>query len=116
ILPHLTWSVLDTAGGTVTLRLRLDLPQGILTQGSYTLRLLGSLAAPGDLPGSDWLGEFGYDADGAQIHDMEQDTLAFDGSRTLFLSRLIDALGKANMNRTGVTPLGMVAIALVVYA
>jgi len=116
VLPHLSWEVTGAAGGSVTLRLRLDLPQGILAQGKYTLGIIGSLAGPGDMPGSEWLGEFGFDADGGQLFDMEQGVLPFDGSRTLYLARLIDALGKANISRMGVASLGTVVIALTVYA
>lgn len=116
VLPNLSWQIAAAQGNTVTLRLRLELPQGALSSGSYTMEIFGSLAAPDELPGSDWAADFGYDADGAQILQMEQGTLAFDGSRTLFLSRLIDTLGVANLGRLGVTSLGMVSLALTVYA
>lgn len=116
VLPNLSWQIAAAQGNTVTLRLRLELPQGALSSGSYTMEIFGSLAAPDELPGSDWAADFGYDADGAQILQMEQGTIAFDGSRTLFLSRLIDTLGVANLGRLGVTSLGMVSLALTVYA
>ncbi len=116
VLPNLTWKILSASGDTVKLRLRLDLPEGILPAGQYTLELLGSLTAPQDLPGSSWLSQFGYDADGAAIFQMEQNLQPFDGSKTLFLSRLIDTLGKANLGRLGVAPLGSVRITLTVYA
>lgn len=116
VLPHLNWRVSGVSGDTVTLRLRLDLPAGILPAGSYTLELLGSLIAPNEMPGSDWLDAFGYDADGSRLYDMEQNAAPFEGGRTLFLSRLIDSLGKANQGRLGVAPLGAVNITLTVYA
>lgn len=116
VLPQLDWEILSASGDTVTMSLRLELPAGILPQGSYTLELIGSLTAPSELPGASWLPTFGYDADGTQLFDMEQNTTAFDGSRTLFLSRLIDTLGKANLGRLGVAPLGTVSIQLTVYA
>lgn len=116
VLPQLTWQIVSAEGSNITLSLRLELPAGVLPQGSYTLEILGSLAAPATLPGSDWLATFGYDADGAQLFDMEQNTVAFDGSRTLYLSRLIDTLGKANIGRLGVASLGTVSIQLTVYA
>ena len=116
VLPHLQWSILRAEGNSITLRLRLEMPQSILPQGDYTLEVLGSLAAPAALPGSEWLSRFGYDADGTQLYAMEQNTRKFDGSRTLFLSRLIDTLGKANIGRLGVAPLGTVSIILTVYA
>lgn len=116
VLPNLSWSVVSAAGDTVMLKLRLDLPQGILPKGDYQLHILGSLTAPSKLPGSDWLSTYGQDIDGAQLFDMEQNTLAFDGGRTLFLSRLIDTLGKANIGRLGVSPLGTAIVALTVYA
>lgn len=115
-LPDLRWEIDGAEGGQISLSLTLTLPQGILPQGSYTLEVSGSLTAPANLPGTDWLARYGYDADGAQLYDMEQNATAFDGSRTLFLSRLIDTLGKANINRLGVASLGMVQIALTVYA
>ncbi len=115
-LPDLTWRIVSAEGGTVKLRLRLDLPAGILPRGNYQIDIAGSLAAPLSLPGSEWLSKYGYDADGAQLFDMEQNIVAFDGSRTLFLSRLIDTLGKANIGRLGTAPLGSVRVALTVYA
>lgn len=116
VLQDLTWQIIAAEGDMVTLSLRLDLPQGVLAQGGYTLTLSGSLSAPQTLPGSDWLAEFGVDADGTQLFDMEQNTTKFDGSRTLFLSRLIDTLGQANLARLGIAPLGSVSITLTVYA
>ncbi len=116
VLPHLNWTISATSGNTVTLRLRLEFPESILPQGSYSLEILGSLTAPQTLPGSDWLSDLGFDASGGQIYQMEQNELPFDGSRTLYLSRLIDTLGKANLGRLGVAPLGTVTIALTVYA
>lgn len=116
VLPELSYSITGRTEDTVTLSLTLKLPQGVLQPGSYTLEIGGSLTAPPDLPGTAWLSEFGYDADGTLLFDMEQNTKAFDGSRTLFLSRLIDTLGKANLGRLGVAPLGSVQITLTVYA
>lgn len=116
ILPNLRWEIIGKAGSVVTLKLRLELPQGILAKGDYTLEIVGSLAAPPELPGTEWLTEFGVDLDGTQLYDMEQGVLDFDGSRTLFLSRLINTLGQANLGRLGVAPLGSVLISLTVYA
>lgn len=115
-LPDLTWSLVQQTGDTLTIQLHLDLPQGVLVPGSYQLELAGSLSAPSTLPGSDWLSQFGYDADGTQLFEMEQNQTEFDGSRTLYLSRLIDTLGKANLSRLGIASLGAVSIALTVYA
>ncbi len=115
-LTDASWSVSAVDGGNVKIKLRLGLPSGVLSQGQYTLSVEGCLIAPADKPGADWIGEFGYDADGALLLDAEQDRTAFDGSRTLFLSRLIDALGQANASRTGLTPLGIVTFSLTVYA
>lgn len=115
-LSDLSWSITAQTASTVTFRLRLELPQGILTKGSYQLSLTGALVAPQERPGSDWVNTFGWDADGVQLMAVEQNTAAFDGSRTLFLSRLIDALGMANLSRLGGAPLGTVRIALTVYA
>lgn len=115
-LPDLSWSVTQSTATSVTLRLRLEFPQGILPRGDYALELSGRLAAPQARPGSEWVDAFGWDADGVQLMNIEQNLAPFDGSRTLFLSRLMDALGLANTSRLGGASLGTVSIRLTVYA
>lgn len=115
-LENLTWSIAGATASAITLSLRLEFPQGALAQGNYNLEITGALIAPAQMPGSEWLERMGWNADGAQLYEMELGNLAFDGSRTLFLSRLVDALGKMNLGRLGEASLGSFIVALTVYA
>ncbi|GHU73723.1 hypothetical protein AGMMS49992_13290 [Clostridia bacterium] len=115
-LPGLTWTVEESTATTVRINLRLECPNGSPPRGNYTLRITGSLAAPTDLPGTEWMSDFGWDPDGADMLRVEQNQLPFDGSRTLYLSRLFNALGQAHLARVGNTPLGSIEIEFVVFA
>ncbi|MDR1600271.1 MAG: hypothetical protein LBS11_10455 [Oscillospiraceae bacterium] len=115
-LPGLTWSIAESTPTAVRIALRLDFSSGALPRGSYTLAISGSLAAPSELPGTEWVEQFGWDPDGADMLRVEQNLMPFDGSKTLYLSRLFNALGQAHIARVGNTPLGMVEIDLAVFA
>jgi hypothetical protein len=115
-LPGLTWSIAESTPTSVRIALRLDFFAGSPPRGSYTLAISGSLAAPSELPGSEWVDQFGWDPDGADMLRVEQNQVPFDGGRTLYLSRLFNALGQAHIARVGNTPLGTVEIEFVVFA
>ncbi|GHU70311.1 hypothetical protein FACS1894184_15590 [Clostridia bacterium] len=115
-LTGLSWSVAESTATMVKIALRLDFPGGSPPRGSYTLSIAGSLAAPSELPGTELVNQFGWDPDGADMLHVEQNLSPFDGSRTLYLSRLFNALGQAHIARIGNTPLGIVEIKLDVFA
>jgi hypothetical protein len=115
-LPGLTWSVDQSDPNAVKITLRLDFSAGSPPRGSYRLEISGSLAAPSELPGTEWVEQFGWDPDGADMLRVEQNQIPFDGSRTLYLSRLFNALGQAHIARVGSAPLGTVEIELAVFA
>jgi hypothetical protein len=115
-LPGLTWRIEERGAASVTISLRLSFPAGSPPRGAYTLSITGSLAAPSEQPGAEWVNQFGWDPDGADMLRVEQNQAPFDGGRTLYLSRLFNALGQAHVARVGFTGLGKVEIALDVFA
>ncbi|MDR1569447.1 MAG: hypothetical protein LBS72_03035 [Oscillospiraceae bacterium] len=113
-LTQLEWSVVESDPGTVSVTLRMEFPSGFIERGEYRLTISGALTAPSDLPGMEWVDIFGWDPEGAQMLEIEQNVSPFQGDRTLYLSRLLGALGQAHIARVGNTPLGEVELTFVV--
>jgi hypothetical protein len=114
-LQGMSWAVDEAVPGSIKISLRLDLNRAALSSGEYEISISGALTAPNTMPGMDWLGDYGWDPEGAQMLSIERDELPFSGDKTLNLSRLLNALGQAHVARISRAPLGTVSFKLVVF-
>lgn len=113
-LTGISW-VCEETGENVSITLRVEFPQGFVLPGEYQLTIKGLLKAPIDMPGLDWLPEYGFDPEGAQLLEMEQGDTPFIGDKTLFLSRLLRPLGGSHVARLKDEPLGEITLGLNVF-
>jgi hypothetical protein len=108
------WDITGASADKLTIELKLSFQDQALKQGDYSLEISGTLLPPEALPGEYGLLDFGWDADGETLLNIEQNNAEFDGSRTLFLSRLVNGLGNANKKRLVQAPIGSIEAQLTV--